>query len=297
MNRFTTIMIVFGLLMGLLSPTAVAIAQEIENDPEFVIRGIVESVNDGAIDEALAMVADDAVAIITPPMDSEGLYIGKEAVRQHFEANSEVNETIFFTDFDVVGSTANWRALLWNDSFAEMDIAPVVMEGAGVVKEGMLQTFVWTMSDESMARYADALKEEANLALVKEHWELWAAGDAEALDAYYSADFFNHSPPLPPDREGVIQVAVNQSIAFPDAKWTMGPMVANDDMVAFHATFTGTHSNEYLGAEATGEDVEFTLTAMFRIEDGKIAERWGDAAMLDLLTPLGFALVPPDAAN
>ncbi len=65
-------------------------------------------------------------------------------------------------------------------------------------------------------------------------------------------------------------------------------ILAEDDLVAAHQRWAGTHEGEFLGVEASGRRVEFTSTAVLRIRDGLISQAWDEldtGAILAQLSP------------
>jgi len=50
-------------------------------------------------------------------------------------------------------------------------------------------------------------------------------------------------------------------------------MIAEGDKVVYRWPATGTHQGEFLGVAATGKPIKITGVTIFRIENGKIAER------------------------
>ena len=50
---------------------------------------------------------------------------------------------------------------------------------------------------------------------------------------------------------------------------------ANDEgRVAAHATLSGTHEGEFLGAPPTGKKVIFSAITLYQVRDGRVAEAW-----------------------
>lgn len=64
-------------------------------------------------------------------------------------------------------------------------------------------------------------------------------------------------------------------------------MIAEGDTVSTRVIWNATHEGEYLGIEATGNEVEFSVIEFHRLEDGKIAERWIQPDQLGLMQQLG----------
>lgn len=61
---------------------------------------------------------------------------------------------------------------------------------------------------------------------------------------------------------------------IPDAHIEVEDSFVSGTKVASRWTVTGTHEGELFGVPATGEPFEITGLAIFRMEDGKIAEKW-----------------------
>lgn len=86
--------------------------------------------------------------------------------------------------------------------------------------------------------------------------------------------------------EDVIEYLDSHFKAFPDYSGEAGRVIAEDDVVAVQYTVEGTHTGEYQGVEPTGHTVEWSGLAMYRIEDGEIAEIWIEEDRLGLLQQL-----------
>lgn len=82
--------------------------------------------------------------------------------------------------------------------------------------------------------------------------------------------------------------------AFPDGTISIEQMVAEDDEVAVRYTGSGTHEGEFRGVPPTGQEVELSGMRIARIEDGKIAEVWGQRDDLGQLVQLGVVEPPAD---
>jgi predicted ester cyclase len=73
---------------------------------------------------------------------------------------------------------------------------------------------------------------------------------------------------------------------FPDYSGETEAMVAEGDTVTVRYTVQGTHEGEYQDVEPTGNTAEWTGIAMYRVEDGAIAEVWLEEDRLGLLEQL-----------
>lgn len=88
-------------------------------------------------------------------------------------------------------------------------------------------------------------------------------------------------------RDAYAEWASRLVTAFPDTRAEIDELVATGDRVAARWTVTATHRNEFAGVPATGESFEVTGLALFRMEDGRIAEKWYRQDDLGLLVQLG----------
>jgi predicted ester cyclase len=98
--------------------------------------------------------------------------------------------------------------------------------------------------------------------------------DASACERLLSADFVHNGEPR--GRAGQRQAVEYFLAAFPDLGHEIELILAEDDLVAAHQRWSGTHAGEFLGAAPTGRRVEFTSTAILRVRDGLIAEAWDE---------------------
>lgn len=109
--------------------------------------------------------------------------------------------------------------------------------------------------------------------------------DSSACERLLSVDFVHNGEPR--GRAGQRQAVDYFLAAFPDLRNEIELILAEDDLVAAHQRWTGTHEGEFLGVEATGRRVEFTSTAVLRIRDGFIARAWDEIDAAGILPQLG----------
>lgn len=123
--------------------------------------------------------------------------------------------------------------------------------------------------------------------------ELFTKGDLDAVDRHLHPDYVDHDPPTPgvPTREGMRTAAAVFRQALPDWHSDLLQLVAEGDTVVERFRASGTHTGAPLmGVPATGRTLVLDGINIFRIEDGRIVERWGRVDELGLLRQLG--LVP-----
>ncbi len=63
-------------------------------------------------------------------------------------------------------------------------------------------------------------------------------------------------------------------------------LLAEGDLVAAHVTARGTHEGLFNGVPPTGNEWEAHCTAIYRVEDGRIAEAWVTWDLLALMEQL-----------
>ena len=62
--------------------------------------------------------------------------------------------------------------------------------------------------------------------------------------------------------------------AFPDYEWVVQRLVIEDPWISVHLQDFGTHRGPWLDRPPTGKRVSTDEFAMYRFEDGRIAEIW-----------------------
>ncbi len=129
----------------------------------------------------------------------------------------------------------------------------------------------------------------ANKAVVlRSEAELWNNGNLAAADDLYSPDFICHFV-IPPDWrgvQGIKDVVAQHRRSFPDWNERVDDIIAEGDKVVIRFTSTGTQRGEFAGLPPTGAKVTIREVAIFRLENGKIAEQWGMPDLHGLLEQL-----------
>ncbi|NEU58774.1 ester cyclase [Halorussus sp. MSC15.2] len=76
--------------------------------------------------------------------------------------------------------------------------------------------------------------------------------------------------------------------AIPDAHAEIEALLAEENMAAVHWTMSGTQEGELGDLPPTGEPFSMRALALFRFEDGQIAEKWYVADEVSMLEQLGL---------
>ena len=61
---------------------------------------------------------------------------------------------------------------------------------------------------------------------------------------------------------------------FPDLSHSFDEVFSKDDRVVVRGRTRGTHKGEFMGIAPTGRSLELTFICIFRLADGRLAERW-----------------------
>ena len=129
-----------------------------------------------------------------------------------------------------------------------------------------------------------------NKALVRRFYQEIDDGNLEAVDDLVAEDYLDHSPPpfpgIAPGREGLKQAFRIFWDATP-GRHDIEDQVAEGDKVVTRLTAHGVHQRDLPGIPATGRQVTMTATVIYRIDNGKIAEKWSDKDVLGFLQQLG----------
>jgi predicted ester cyclase len=90
-------------------------------------------------------------------------------------------------------------------------------------------------------------------------------------------------------RQELVATVLAVRASFPDIAPTLGPILADGDLVAVRVQVSGTHTGTPFppGIPAAGRSITWKEVHIFRCADGRIAEHWGVFDMLGILQQLG----------
>ena len=148
-------------------------------------------------------------------------------------------------------------------SFSALAASPQVEHNKAVV-----QRYLEAMGTAGFAAVADAT-EAGDHKLLRHEFE----------NLKYNADDPELAAAMQPEHEAITN-RINSITRF----------MGEGDMVAATLQITGTHSGNLYGIPATGKAIDIASGAIFRLENGKIAESWFMAEEARLLRQLGARL-------
>ena len=137
----------------------------------------------------------------------------------------------------------------------------------------------------------DRDQERDNKQLVRRFVQAVNDRDYDALGAFVAPDFTRHCPATPDvevrSLDDLRRFLEQDLEAVPDSVVTMERLVAEDEFVAFWATYSGTQLGPMGPFPPSGRRVVGPFAGYFRVENGKLAELHVTWDNVDMLTQLG----------
>jgi steroid delta-isomerase-like uncharacterized protein len=142
---------------------------------------------------------------------------------------------------------------------------------------------------------SSAQEQQRNKQVVRQFFEAFDRQDTEVMDQLVSSSNYSlHFSGMPPmDWNTTKQFSAAFYSAFPDLRHNIVDMVAEGDKVAVRLNVTGTHKGELQSIPPTGKKVSFNATDFITLMDGKVAEEWVNADIMELMQQIGAIPVPP----
>lgn len=138
------------------------------------------------------------------------------------------------------------------------------------------------------------MNEQENMQVVKDFFDAWNAKDWGLWEQLHSRDAYHAGPDHAQPIKGAQAIlAAHQGLGkvFPDFRYDITRMFAQDDLICVEWTLTGTQSGPLPGPggriEPTGKAVTFPGCFVFKVEDGKVSEYIGHVDFLGMYRQLG----------
>ncbi len=118
--------------------------------------------------------------------------------------------------------------------------------------------------------------------------EVFVNWNLDVIDELIDPHFIGHEMPTgtPPGPVGFKQFYASLRLAFPDLRYSVNDIIAEDDKVVVRWTWTCTHQGDFMGILPSGRQVTNTGIAIYRLENGKAIERWVELNLLGFLEHL-----------
>ena len=125
---------------------------------------------------------------------------------------------------------------------------------------------------------------QTNVQKVRHLFEAFYADDEPAMSALIGDDFVTHAPGGGTgNAEGWKAMAQQLASALPDNRTEIHNIIGEGDIVAVRYTSRGTHQGELFGVAPTNELLTTGGIEMYRLENGRIVECWGQYDMSQLV--------------
>jgi steroid delta-isomerase-like uncharacterized protein len=117
---------------------------------------------------------------------------------------------------------------------------------------------------------------ETNKNVVRAFVAAWNDRDFEAFDRLMGegAVLAVGGQTVSCDPAGTRAIADEWTTAFPDWRFDLRALIAEDDLVAAHMPYAGTFEHPLYGVPPTGKFAHVDEMVIFRIADGKVVEAW-----------------------
>ncbi len=130
-----------------------------------------------------------------------------------------------------------------------------------------------------------------NKDIVLKTFEIVGNGDFEGMDQYIATNYVRHCQATPElvieSLEAFKEFIRIDRIAIPNQKLTVKMLIAEGDLVAFWATYTGTQTGQMGPFLPTGKSAELDFSGVHRLENGKVVETWVTWDNITILGQLG----------
>jgi predicted ester cyclase len=121
--------------------------------------------------------------------------------------------------------------------------------------------------------------------VIRYYCDLLAHGERDAADEILAPDYVDRGPGAD-GRNGFLDRLETIQAAFRNRMVIVEDVMVSGDEVLVRWCAGLRHTGEFLGFEPTGEQIDVSGTDVFRIADGRIAERWNHESGLGLVDAL-----------
>jgi len=141
--------------------------------------------------------------------------------------------------------------------------------------------------------------EQQNKEIVMNTFDAVSSGDFEELNNYFADNYVRHCQATP----GLIIESLDDfkeflkadRISIPDQKLNVKMLVAEDNLVAFWATYSGTQTGNMGPFPPSNKYAELDFSGVHKLEKGKLIESWITWDNVSILSQLGH--FPPNSVN
>jgi predicted ester cyclase len=132
--------------------------------------------------------------------------------------------------------------------------------------------------------------QEQNKEIVRRFYaEVMGSGNMNSFHELVDERFVDHGETLfgSPNRDELEMGIGYMHNLFQDFNVYLEDMIADGDVVGVRGTMRCKNIGSWLGTQAQGNNLEWKGLAIFRVEDGKIIERWFNSDSLNIVVQMG----------
>ena len=135
---------------------------------------------------------------------------------------------------------------------------------------------------------------EANIKMYTHVWdEILNKGNIDMIDTHFASNYVNKTVTSTVNGQAEAKDFFGAFLTgFSDINFVVDEIFGVDDRVVKRWTFNGTHTGEFAGIPATGNNISLKGVSVSRIVDGKISEELDFMDDLGFMEQLGFTLSP-----
>jgi steroid delta-isomerase-like uncharacterized protein len=124
--------------------------------------------------------------------------------------------------------------------------------------------------------------------------ETLTAHDLDDFSTLLHPDYVNHDRYAGPGKAGSVAIVSAFLSAFDDFRVEVDDIIDAAATVVGRYTYRGRQTGTFLGAPASGAEIEMHSIDIWRVRDGLLAEHWDELNTLELFQQIGA--IPPLAA-
>ena len=147
---------------------------------------------------------------------------------------------------------------------------------------------------QAVAEEGSTMGVAENKALVARFYaQVWNMGNVDVAHEVFADDYVRHDlrpTQALPGPAGQAKIAADFRRAFPDIRFVVDLMLADEALVAARWTATGTHTGPWGSLDPTGKRASFSGVNIFRFDEGRVVEIWNHRDDLGLMTQLGVPI-------
>lgn len=144
---------------------------------------------------------------------------------------------------------------------------------------------------------AKAKMEERNVELIKS-WliEVWNKGNLTRIDTIFAPNCIEHrrGRQFEEKPEDIKADVMKWRQGYSDYENEIGDILADGDKVAVRFRFRGTNDGPFGEEPPTGRTIEATEIVIWRLENGRVVEKWEEFDSVGFLQQLGFEFKPKE---